>query len=35
MIPQARFAEGDAAKVTERLQAHVVERLAEDPAAEF
>ncbi len=27
-IPQERFAEGDAAEVTQRLQAHVVERLA-------
>ena len=26
LIPQERFAEGDAAEVTERLQAHVVER---------
>ena len=29
LIPQERFAEGDAAEVTQRLQAHVVERLAE------
>jgi len=34
-IPQERFAEGDAATITERLQRHVVERLAEDPDAEF
>jgi putative hemolysin len=35
LIPQERFAEGDAAEVTQRLQAHVVERLAQDPDAEF
>ncbi len=34
-IPQERFAEGDAAEVTQRLQAHVVERLAADSDAEF
>ena len=30
-IPQERFAEGDPTDVTERLQEHVVERLAADP----
>jgi putative hemolysin len=35
LISQERFAEGDAAEVTERLQAHVVERLAKNPSAEF
>jgi putative hemolysin len=35
LIPQARFAEGDPAEVTQRLQTHVVERLAEDPNREF
>ena len=34
-IPQERFAEGDATTVTERLQEHVVERIAENPDAEF
>lgn len=34
-IPQERFAEGEAAEVTKRLQEHVVERLAADPDAEF
>jgi putative hemolysin len=34
-IPPERFAEGDPAEVTQRLQAHVVERLAADPDAEF
>ena len=35
LIPQERFAEGDPAEVTERLQSHVVHRLATDPDAEF
>jgi putative hemolysin len=35
LIPQKRFAEGDPAEVTERLQAHVVDRLAADTDAEF
>jgi putative hemolysin len=35
IIPQERFAEGDAAEVTQRLQEHVAERLASDPDAEF
>ena len=35
LIPPERFAEGDAGAVTERLQAHVVDRLAENPDAEF
>jgi len=35
LIPHSRFAEGDPAEVTKRLQAHVVERLAENPNAEF
>jgi len=34
-IAQDRFADGDAAEVTERLQRHVVERLAADSDAEF
>ena len=35
LIPQERFAEGDPADVTQRLQGHVVHRLAADPNAEF
>jgi putative hemolysin len=35
LIPQERLEAGDAAEVTERLQAHVVHRLAADPRAEF
>jgi putative hemolysin len=35
LIPQERFEDGDAAEVTERLQTHVVERLAKDPEARF
>jgi putative hemolysin len=35
IIPQERFADGDAAEVTQRLQEHVAERLASDPDAEF
>ena len=35
LIMPDRFAEGDAAAMTERLQTHVVERLAENPDAEF
>jgi putative hemolysin len=34
-IPQHRFSEGDAQEVTQRLQSHVVDRLAVDPDAEF
>jgi putative hemolysin len=34
-ISPARFAEGDAAEMTQRLQTHVVQRLAADPDAEF
>ncbi len=34
-IPQERFADGDAAEVTQRLQAHVVERLPRTADAEF
>ncbi len=34
-IPPERFALGDAAGMTQRLQEHVVERLAEDSDAEF
>jgi len=34
-IPQQRFAEGEPAEVTQRLQSHVVDRLAKDPDAEF
>ena len=35
LIPHERFAEGDATEVTQRLQEHVVERMAKDPDAEF
>ena len=35
LIPQQRFATGDPAEVTQRLQTHVVDRLAENPDAEF
>ena len=35
VIPPERFSDGDAGAVTERLQAHVVDRLAENPDAEF
>ncbi len=35
LIPHERFAASDAAEVTRQLQTHVVERLAEDPNAEF
>jgi putative hemolysin len=35
LIPQERFAEGDPAAVTQRLQEHVVERMAKDPDAVF
>jgi putative hemolysin len=35
LIPQERFAEGDASEVTQRLQSHVVDRLAADSDAEF
>jgi putative hemolysin len=35
LIPHTRFSDGDPAEVTERLQAHVVERMAKDPNAEF
>jgi putative hemolysin len=35
IILQQRIADGDAAEITERLQAHVVERLVADPAARF
>ena len=35
LIPQERFAEGDPAEITERLQGHVVHRLVADPNAEF
>jgi len=35
IIPQERFETGDPAEVTQRLQAHVVHRLADDPHAEF
>ncbi len=34
-IPQERFAEGDPAEVSQRLQSHVVDRLAADYDAEF
>lgn len=35
LIPHERFAEGEPTDVAKRLQAHVVDRLAEDPDAEF
>jgi putative hemolysin len=35
LIPHERFADGEATEVTQRLQAHVVDRLAADPDAEF
>lgn len=34
-IPPSRFLDGDPLEVTQRLQSHVVDRLAEDPDAEF
>jgi putative hemolysin len=35
LVSQDRFADGDPAEVSRRLQEHVVERLAADPNAEF
>lgn len=35
VIAQERFEHGDPTEITERLQTHVVDRLAEDPHAEF
>jgi putative hemolysin len=35
LIPHSRIAEGEPAELTQRLQAHVVERLAHDRDAEF
>jgi putative hemolysin len=35
LIPPERFADGEPAEVTQRLQAHVVERLAKDADAVF
>jgi putative hemolysin len=35
LIPHERFADSDSAEVTRELQTHVVERLAEDPNAQF
>ncbi len=35
LIPQERFETGDPAEITQRLQTHVVHRLAKDPDAKF